>query len=133
MPPLPLLALSLLFEGPSTDLDALRSLDLGGLGTILYVAWVTTLFGFGAWGWLLRRHDASSVAPFSLLVPVFGMSSAALLLGEGITPLDGAAAALLIGGVTLVSLAGRFTRKRIPEEPAAELPRTAPEFARQPR
>ena len=104
VPVLPLLALSLVLEGPERDLAALRGLDWAGAGVVLYVAWVTTIFGFGAWGWLLRRHPASSVAPFSLLVPVFGMSSAALLLGEGVSPLRWCAAALLVGGVALTSL-----------------------------
>lgn len=105
VPVLPLLGLSLLLEGPARDADALRSLDWQGAGTVVYVAWVTTVFGFGAWGWLLRRHPASTVAPFSLLVPVFGMSSAALFLGEGISPLRWCAAALLVGGVAVTSLA----------------------------
>lgn len=105
VPVLPLLALSLLLEGPERDLAALRGLDWTGVGVILYVAWITTVFGFGAWGWLLRRYPASSVAPFSLLVPVFGMSSAALFLGEGVSPLRWCAAALLVGGVALTSFA----------------------------
>ncbi|MYV50344.1 EamA family transporter [Streptomyces sp. SID2888] len=105
VPVLPLLGLSLLREGPSRDLDALRALDWQGAGVILYVAWITTVFGFGAWGWLLRRHPASTVAPFSLLVPVFGMSAAALFLHESVTPLRCGAAALLVGGVALTSLA----------------------------
>lgn len=105
IPVLPLLALSLLTEGPSRDLAALRALDWQGAGVVVYVAWVTTVFGFGAWGWLLHRHPASTVAPFSLLVPVFGMSSAAVFLGEPISPLRWAAAALLVGGVALTSWA----------------------------
>ncbi|MFF1449383.1 EamA family transporter [Streptomyces sp. NPDC058274] len=104
VPVLPLLFLSLLTEGPDRDLAALRSLDWQGAGVIVYVAWITTVFGFGAWGRLLHHHPASTVAPFSLLVPVFGMSSAALFLGESISPLRWAAAALLVGGVTLTSL-----------------------------
>ncbi|MFJ4831638.1 EamA family transporter [Streptomyces sp. NPDC088747] len=103
VPVLPLLALSLLTEGPSRDLAALRALDWQGAGVVVYVAWVTTVFGFGAWGWLLHRHPASTVAPFSLLVPVFGMSSAALFLGESVSPLRWGAAALLVGGVGLTS------------------------------
>ncbi|MFF7183888.1 EamA family transporter [Streptomyces sp. NPDC008222] len=110
VPVLPLLGLSLLTEGPSRDLAALRALDWQGVGVVLYVAWITTVFGFGAWGWLLRRHPASTVAPFSLLVPVFGMSSAALFLGEQITPLRWGAAALLVGGVALTSLASKGVR-----------------------
>ncbi|MFC1409654.1 EamA family transporter [Streptacidiphilus sp. N1-12] len=103
VPPLPLLGLSLLFEGGHADLAALRSLDLAGVGSLLYVAWISTLFGFGAWGYLMRHHAASVVAPFSLLVPVFGMSSAWLLLDEPITPLAGGAALLVIAGIGLAS------------------------------
>ncbi|WP_426363978.1 EamA family transporter [Streptomyces sp. E-08] len=122
VPVLPLLALSLLLEGPERDLAALRGLDWTGVGVIVYVAWITTVFGFGAWGLLLRRYPASSVAPFSLLVPVFGMSSAALFLGEPVTPLRWCAAALLVGGVALTSLApgrtGAGGRGRNPVAPA---------------
>jgi O-acetylserine/cysteine efflux transporter len=111
VPVLPLLALSLLLEGPGRDHDALRALDWQGAGTVVYVAWVTTVFGFGAWGLLLRRHPASTVAPFSLLVPVFGMTSAALFLGEPVSGLRWCAAALLVGGVAITSLApGRAAR-----------------------
>ncbi|MFD3823998.1 EamA family transporter [Streptomyces sp. NPDC058625] len=110
VPVLPLLALSLLLEGPSRDLEALDALDLPGAGALLFVAWGATVFGFGAWGWLLRRHPASTVAPFSLLVPVFGMSSAALFLGEPVSPLRWWAAVLLVGGVALASFGGRDRR-----------------------
>ncbi len=107
VPVLPLLLLSLLFEGPRADAEALRSLDWGGGGAIVFVAWISTVLGFGAWGLLLRAYDASAVAPFSLLVPVFGMTSAALLLDEAVSPLRWCAAVLLVGGVAVTSLAGR--------------------------
>ncbi|MEU9492844.1 EamA family transporter [Streptomyces sp. NPDC048215] len=105
VPVLPLLGLSLLFEGWDRDVEALAALDPTGAGTVVYVAWISTVLGFAAWGFLLRHHPASSVAPFTLLVPVFGMSSAALLLGEEVGPLRWCAAALLAGGVALTSLA----------------------------
>jgi O-acetylserine/cysteine efflux transporter len=122
VPVLPLLGLSLLREGPSQDLAALRALDWQGAGTVVYVAWITTVCGFGAWGLLLRRYPASTVAPFSLLVPVFGMSSAALFLGESVSPLRWCAAALLVGGVALTSLApGRVQAADAPaREPVGE-------------
>ncbi|WP_037889965.1 EamA family transporter [Streptomyces sp. NRRL S-87] len=103
VPVLPLFGLSLLLEGPGRDAAALRSLDWSGVGVLAYVAWVSTVCGFGAWGYLLRRYPASSVAPFSLLVPVFGMSSAAVVLGEPVSPLRWVAAVLLVGGVAVTS------------------------------
>ncbi|NUR65877.1 MAG: EamA family transporter, partial [Streptomyces sp.] len=90
-------------------------------GTVVYVAWVTTVFGFGAWGRLLRHHPASTVAPFSLLVPVFGMSSAALFLGEEVSGLRWCAAALLVGGVALASVTpGRRARVHPVDVPAPQ-------------
>ncbi|MFF3830062.1 EamA family transporter [Streptomyces sp. NPDC002458] len=119
VPIVPLLGLSLLFEGWDRDTEALAALDWTGAGTLVYVAWISTVFGFAAWGFLLRHHPASSVAPFTLLVPVFGMSSAALLLGEPVSPLRWCAAALLVGGVALTSLA-RHRPAVAPPLPGAE-------------
>ncbi|MGW4381524.1 EamA family transporter [Kitasatospora sp. NPDC004531] len=99
VPPLPLLGLSLLVEGPAADWAALRGISWSGVGVVLYVGLVSTLFAFVAWSHLLRRYDASLVAPYSLLVPVFGMSSAALLLGERFSLPAGAAAVLVIAGI----------------------------------
>ncbi|MDY0814288.1 EamA family transporter [Kitasatospora purpeofusca] len=104
VPPLPLLGLSLLVEGPAADLRALRGIDLAGIGAIGYVGLVSTLFGFVAWSYLLRSYDATAVAPYSLLVPVFGMSSAWLLLGESVGPVAAAAALLVIAGIGITAL-----------------------------
>jgi O-acetylserine/cysteine efflux transporter len=104
VPPLPLLALSLVFEGPEADLRALAHISAAAVGALLYIAYLATLVGFGLWGWLMRRYDAGRVAMYSLLVPPFGMSSAAVLLGERITVSDVLAAGLIIGGVALASV-----------------------------
>lgn len=104
VPPLPLLGLSLLVEGPEADLRALRDVTPAGLGAIGYVGLVSTLLGFVAWSFLLRSYDATAVAPYSLLVPVFGMSSAWLLLGERISPTAAAAALLVIAGIGITAL-----------------------------
>ncbi|WP_370093514.1 EamA family transporter [Streptacidiphilus sp. MAP12-20] len=110
VPPLPLAALSLLVEGPTADLRALGGFSLSASASLLYVAWGATLVGFGLWGYLLRHHDASVVAPFSLLVPVFGMSSAWLLRGEALTLLSLCAALLVIAGIALASISGPRAR-----------------------
>ncbi|WP_371503306.1 EamA family transporter [Kitasatospora sp. NBC_00374] len=119
VPPLPLLVLSLLVEGPAADLRALAGIDLAGLGAIAYVGLVSTLFGFVAWSFLLRSYDASAVAPYSLLVPVFGMSSSWLLLGERFSPTAAVAAVLVIAGIGLTAV-----RPRRPGAAAGAAPRT---------
>ncbi|MGH3712254.1 MAG: EamA family transporter [Micromonosporaceae bacterium] len=105
--PLPLLGLSLLVEGPQADLAALANLSWLGAGAVLYIAVLSTLVGFGLWSWLLRRYDAGVVAAYSLLVPVFGMSSAAIVLGEPLTPWRMVAAVAVVAGVALSSVKGR--------------------------
>lgn len=110
---LPLFALSAIVEGPERDWAALRTVTWPAIGAVAYVGLVATVIGFGVWGYLIRTYSASAVAPFSLLVPVFGMASAALLLGEQVTPPKLVAAVLIIVGV----LAGVATRR----------PRTAPD------
>ena len=51
---------------------------------VLWQSLGNTLFGYGAWAWLLARHPVATVAPMALLVPVFGMSASALLLSEAL-------------------------------------------------
>ena len=107
VPPLPLLALSLAFEGPAEIRDAFAGADALGIGAVLYLAFAATTVGWGLWGSLMARYPASTVAPFSLLVPVFGLSFGALLLGEPVSGRDVAAAGLILGGVLLTLRAPR--------------------------
>jgi O-acetylserine/cysteine efflux transporter len=105
--PLPLFGLSLAFEGPAEIGDALGGLDLGGIGALAYIVGPSTLFGFAAWSGLLRRYPAASVAPFTLLVPVFGIAAAALTLGE-----RPSVAELVGGAVVIVGLLYGLSRPR---------------------
>lgn len=105
VPPLPLFTLSLVAEGPGEIGAALSGLDLGGLGAVAYLAFVATTLGWAAWASLLGRYPAAVVAPFSMLVPVFGLGSAAVLLGEPLTLRRLVATALVVGGV-LITLRG---------------------------
>ncbi|NUB15513.1 EamA family transporter [Azospirillum brasilense] len=104
VPPVPVLLLSLGMEGPDRAWQALTHLTPLGVGAVAYIAFGATLFGFAAWGFLLRYYPASLVAPFSLLGPVFGMSSSALFLGESFTPLKMAGALLVLAGLAVAVL-----------------------------
>ena len=76
-------------------------LTWGSTATILFQAYPATLFSFTAWTYLMRRHPAATIAPFSLLVPVFGMASSLLILEEPMTWWKAVAGFLVIGGLAL--------------------------------
>lgn len=97
----PLFALSFVVEGPARIGEALQHAGLGAWAAVLWQAIGNTLFGYGAWSWLLSRHAAATIVPMALLVPVFGMSCSALLLGEGLPPWKLVAAALVISGLAV--------------------------------
>jgi O-acetylserine/cysteine efflux transporter len=80
--PAPLLGLSLVFEGTGRWQGAASSVGVSGIAALAYVVVVSTFFGYGTWYWLMSRHPASTVAPFTLLVPVVGILSAWLARGE---------------------------------------------------
>lgn len=96
---LALLGLTLAIEGTSTALAALSQATPAAWLAVLWQALGNTLFGYGAWSWLLGRYPAAVVAPLSLLVPVFGMASSAALLAEPMPAWKLTAAVLIIGGV----------------------------------
>ncbi|UUZ57438.1 EamA family transporter [Massilia sp. H-1] len=80
----PLLLASWLMEGQSAWQAAAHAFGWKSLATILFQAYPNTILGFGIWSLLMRKYAAASIAPFALLVPVVGMTSAALLLGESL-------------------------------------------------
>ncbi len=98
----PVLAgMSLLTEGWAAISSGLQAADAGTWLAVGWQAWGNTLFGYAAWGWLLARHPAATITPTALLVPLFGMGSAALWLNEGLPAWKLSAAALVIGGLAL--------------------------------
>jgi O-acetylserine/cysteine efflux transporter len=122
VPPLPMFALSLFSEGPGAAWTALSTLNtpggwaaIGGLGYIVVMA---TVVGSGIWTALLNRNPAGVVAPFSLLVPVVGISLAFFALDERPSLLEMLAAVVIIGGVLLGSL-----KKKAPPVLEVETPK----------
>jgi O-acetylserine/cysteine efflux transporter len=96
VPPIPLAILTFLFEGGNV-LGAIASASAWAWGSVLFLAWGATLFGFASWARLLHRYPTTVVSPFALLLPVSGLASGAIFLSEGL-------AGLQIAGVVLVCL-----------------------------
>ncbi|WP_457445949.1 EamA family transporter [Roseateles sp. P5_E4] len=97
----PLLLLALLIDGPQQMAAGLAASDLGTWTAVLWQSVGNTLFGYGVWSWLLARHPAGRIVPMALLVPVFGMGSAAVLLGEPLPAWKLIAAALVLAGLAI--------------------------------
>ena len=104
----PLWALALGIEGPARVFGAIANAGPGAWTAVAYQAIGNTMFGYGVWGWLLARYPAASVAPVSLLVPVFGIGAAAFWLSEPLASWELAAAVLVIGGLAVNLLGPRI-------------------------
>jgi O-acetylserine/cysteine efflux transporter len=101
VPPVPLLAASLLLDGPAAILGGLDHLTWRGIGSLAFMSYAATLFGFTMWAMLLSRYPAGQVAPFALLVPVFGIGASYLLLGETVSGIEMAGSLLVFIGLML--------------------------------
>jgi O-acetylserine/cysteine efflux transporter len=104
---IPLAIAVLATEGFSRSAQIVGSMSAANWLGIAFQAWPTTLVAFGIWAWLLRQHPAALVAPFTLLVPVVGMTCAVWLLDESVTWWKLAGAALVLSGLGLNVLATR--------------------------
>ena len=107
----PLLALALVFEGPSAMIQGVRAADLATWGAVLWQSAGNTLFGYAAWGWLLSRHPAATITPMAMLVPVFGMGASAVFLGESLPGWKLLAAGLVMSGLALNIFWPRLERR----------------------
>jgi O-acetylserine/cysteine efflux transporter len=99
-----LLAAALVLEGPTLLGQALLHLSWKSIAIVLFQAYPATVFGFWAWSHLMHRHPTATVAPFSLLVPVFGMIGGIAFLGEPLAGWKLTAGLLVIGGLALSQL-----------------------------
>ncbi|NHN56976.1 EamA family transporter [Calidifontibacter sp. DB0510] len=113
VPPLPMLALSLIVEGPQRDLTALRTAASApwALAGLAYTCLIGTVLGSGLWTWLMARHPASTVAPYSMLVPVVGLSTAWVVLDERPSVVELVGAVVVVAGVLFASTT-RLRRSR---------------------
>lgn len=107
VPPIPMAVLSFVVEGPARMGHALGTAftpsalpaDLG----LLYIVLVASLVGYGIWSRLLGTYPSSTVAPFSMLVPVVGVLASWVAFGEVPDLVEVLAGAVVVGGVLWAS------------------------------
>lgn len=111
-PIVPLLLLACVVDGTEAVVQQLRGLGRRELGVVAYLALLSTLLGYGLWTRLLQRYAASIVAPLSLLVPVVGLLSAMLLLGERPTAWQWMGTLGVLAGMVINQFGGLWAKRR---------------------
>ena len=121
VPILPFMLLSLLFDPAAATPEMTwssstkwASLPWTSWLAIAYLGWIATIWAYAMWTGLLKRHATNRVAPFSLGVPIVGLSAGVLVLGEVITPWQWAGIALLVAALACVMLGGLMSRPSTP-------------------
>jgi O-acetylserine/cysteine efflux transporter len=100
------------YKSQATSLSALSafqasSLSLRTIGALAYLVILSTLLAYGLWNDFIMRYGAGRIAPFSLMVPVFGLASASLVLGERFKLSDAIGATFILAGLLVHILGGR--------------------------
>ncbi len=112
VPPLPLAALSWMFEGGSSAFEALATASIRTWISALFLAWGATLFCYATWNRLLHRYPTALISPFALLIPVSGIASGVAFLGESLSTTQAVGAMLVFAGLAVTVLGPRI-RARI--------------------
>ena len=102
---IPLLALTLVTNGPQPTWHALAHMSLTGLVCMLVLGGISTSIAYWLWGRLLRDYPAAQVVPFALLVPFVGSAASSVVFGETFGPLRLAGMVTVIGGIAVMLLA----------------------------
>ena len=107
LPILPFFALAYVFEGPGVVVASVRSLGLTSWLCVAYLAYAATLVGYGLWNRLLKQYPAAEVARFTLLVPIVGLLSGSIFLGETLTWDELVGSGMVVAGLAMPLLADR--------------------------
>ena len=105
--------MAVLFE--SDHVKALSNASAETWIAILHMGIVVSIVGHGLWYWLVPKYRTNQTMPYTLLIPVFGVSLGIVLLGETLTWLMFAGGLVTLAGVAIIVF-------RKSESTAAETP-----------
>jgi O-acetylserine/cysteine efflux transporter len=111
VPVIPFILLSLAFDDPSTRWQWTAAPFTTWIA-VAYLGWMATILGYAMWTRLLKRHPVNRVAPFSLGVPVVGISAGMLVLGDTITGWQWAGIALIVLSLMCTMFGGRWLDRK---------------------
>ncbi len=97
-----LIILSLLFE--KNQVSQMISASWEAHGSLLYLAVVSSIIGYGTYWWLLKRYNVGTTISIFLMVPAFGAASGVAVMGDAFTWQTGTGAAAMLIGVSILML-----------------------------
>ncbi len=109
--PLPLLLLAELTDKQFSLITALKGIDGWAIFSILFQVYITTLFAYWVWNNLLKKYPISTVAPTSLLVPVFGFIASVVIFNEEISVIKLSSSGLILLGLVIFVMSARLKGK----------------------
>jgi len=101
---------TIVLEGPVLIMSSLQNMSWATVLAVIYIVYVSTHVGYGAWGFLLKSYSASIVVPFTLLIPVVGFLSSAVFLGEELPSWKLWASFFIMGGLIFGLLEKQITK-----------------------
>ena len=104
IPPVPLFLMACIMDTPQIIWNSILKLTPISIFSIIYLALGATIFGYGIWSTLLGKYPASKISPLSLMVPITGLISAKLILGEDLTRLQWFGGLVIVGGLILSNM-----------------------------
>jgi len=115
---LPMFLMALIFEGPASMVYSYHHVTWRGISALFYIVFASTLVGYGLWNWLLGRYPVSVVVPYTLLVPVVGILSSVIFLGEPFQLWKLVSGLLVISGLCINIIGDRLFTIKVGQEPA---------------
>ena len=120
-PPIPLLAITWLAHGPAPFAALATQFEWVAVFSLLFQVYAATHFCYWGWNLLLREYPVSTVAPLSLLIPVFGIAGSMLMLGHRVGYSEGVSMVLILSALAVGLIKGPW-RLRLADSQKQESP-----------
>jgi O-acetylserine/cysteine efflux transporter len=98
-PPIPLFAIAYLQHGSAPYIELATKIAPDAVFSLAFQIYLATHFSYWGWNSLVRQYPISIVAPLSLLIPVFGITSSVIISGEHVSAAEAASIATIIAGL----------------------------------
>lgn len=108
--PIPLFTLSLIINGTSGFEMLIRNVNYLSTFSVLFQAYPVTVLGYWLWNKLVAQYPMSTMAPITLLIPMFGLLGSVIFYNEQIGTIKLLASFFILSGIA-IGLSERLIQK----------------------